>query len=120
MSSLITQTTSSLNGGLLMHADLRCRPARRLFLEGLEDRRLMALTALASYPTDVNPQSAITADFNADGRPDLAAINLLSNDVSVLLGNADGTFQPAVNSASGGYAYAGVAGDFNGDGRIDL
>ena len=40
--------------------------------------------------------------------------------VSVLLGNGDGTFQPAVQYAAGSYPYFIVAGDFNGDGRLDL
>ena len=44
----------------------------------------------------------------------------LGNDVSVLLGNGDGTFQPQVTYAVGSYPDAIVAGDFNGDGRTDL
>jgi hypothetical protein len=40
-------------------------------------------------------------DFNGDGIPDFAVANYLSNDVSVLLGKGDGTFQAAVNYASG-------------------
>ena len=45
---------------------------------------------------------------------------LLSNDVSVLLGNGDGTFQNQVRYAAGSGPSAIVAGDFNGDGRTDL
>ena len=40
--------------------------------------------------------------------------------VSVLLGNGDGTFQPQVTYAVGADPDAIVAGDFNGDGRLDL
>ena len=40
--------------------------------------------------------------------------------VSVLLGNGDGTFQPQVTDAVGSSPDAIVAGDFNGDGRLDL
>src|SRR3989442_1126557 len=40
--------------------------------------------------------------------------------VSVLLGNGDGTFQPAQSFAAGSYARAVAVGDFNGDGRPDL
>ena len=42
------------------------------------------------------------------------------DDVSVLLGNGDGTFQPQVTYAVGSVPDAIVAGDFNGDGRLDL
>ena len=42
------------------------------------------------------------------------------NDVSVLLGNGDGTFQNQVTYAVGSGPDGIVAGDFNGDGRTDL
>ncbi len=42
------------------------------------------------------PYQIITADFNNDGKPDLAVANWLSGTVSVLLGNGDGTFQQAL------------------------
>jgi hypothetical protein len=54
------------------------------------------------------------ADFNGDGKPDLA-----SPVVTVLLGKGDGTFaRPIDFSADGPFALA--AGDFNGDGKMDL
>ena len=59
-------------------------------------------------------------DFNGDGRPDLAVANFNSGNVSVLLGNGNGTFQAAQNFTAGSYSYSVVAGDFNGDGRPDL
>ena len=40
------------------------------------------------------PNALVAGDFNGDGRTDLAVANYGSNDVSVLLGNGDGTFQP--------------------------
>ena len=46
--------------------------------------------------------------------------NFGSGDVSVLLGNGDGTFQHQVQSAVGAGPVALVAGDFKGDGRTDL
>ena len=38
----------------------------------------------------------------------------------MLLGNGDGTFQPQVTYAVGSFPDAIVAGDFSGDGRLDL
>ena len=62
----------------------------------------------------------MAGDFTGDGRTDLAVANSGSNDVSVLLGNGDGTFQPQVTYAVGTGHDALVAGDFTGDGRTDL
>jgi hypothetical protein len=55
-------------------------------------------------------------DFNGDGKIDLAVVSRTS--LAILLGNGDGTFQPAVTSGPGGYAIA--VGDFNRDGKQDL
>jgi len=60
----------------------------------------------------------IVADFNGDGIPDLAGTGV--NAASVMLGNGDGTFRPKVNYPAGGQTQDLAAGDFNGDGRLDL
>ena len=44
----------------------------------------------------------------------------LGDTVSVLMGNGDGTFKPQVTYAVGVAPAAIVAGDFNGDGKLDL
>ena len=71
--------------------------------------------------------SVAIADFNKDGNLDLVvanqcqATNCENGAVSVLLGNGNGTFQPAQTYASGGYySNSVVVGDFNGDGNPDL
>ena len=69
--------------------------------------------------------AAAAADFNGDGILDLA-INTydsasLLDQVSVMLGNGDGTFQApsgAYKIGSGPTVFA--AADFNGDGKFDL
>lgn len=94
--------------------------ARCLLLESLEDRRLLAFDVAVNYAAGTSPQAVVTADLNADGRLDLAIANGSSNNVSVLLGNADGTFQAAQNSATGAYPKSVAVGDFNGDGKLDL
>ncbi|HMD83957.1 MAG TPA: VCBS repeat-containing protein [Terriglobia bacterium] len=67
------------------------------------------------------PYDVAVADFNGDGKLDLAVMNGGSNNVSVLLGNGDGTFQAAVNYDVGPNPNRGiVVGDFNGDGKPDL
>ncbi len=61
----------------------------------------------------------VVTDFNADGHPDIAAISSF-NFVFVLVGNGDGTFQPAANYPVGNGPNSVVAADFNGDGTLDL
>src|SRR5438034_911093 len=75
----------------------------------------------ADFAAGSNPASVAAGDFNRDGVLDLATANYGSNNVSVLLGNGDGTFQPARTFATAGFNPVTVAvGDFNGDGRPDL
>jgi hypothetical protein len=61
-------------------------------------------------------------DFNGDGKLDLAVCNSPANNVTILLGNGDGTFTTASGSpiAVGIQPDAIVAGDFNNDGKLDL
>ena len=66
------------------------------------------------------PSAIVAGNFTGDGRTDLAVANQNSNDVSVLFGNGDGTFQNQVTNAVGSDPVALVTGDFNGDGRTDL
>jgi len=57
---------------------------------------------------------------NGDGIWDLAVANSSSNDVSVLLGNGDGTFQPARQFAAGHAPTSLAVADLNGDAVPDL
>ncbi len=74
----------------------------------------------SSYATGTNPTNLAVADFNNDGKADVAAVNQASNDVSVLLGNGNGTFGTHTTFAAGSGAYAIVAGKFNADNNFDL
>src|SRR5215472_1097239 len=71
------------------------------------------------------------SDVNGDGKPDIIVANSCSGSTScssdssaaigVLLGNGDGTFQPALTFASGGqYGLALAVKDVNGDGKPDV
>jgi hypothetical protein len=71
------------------------------------------------------PGLILTGDFNNDGKLDLAVVNSGSqtetSSVAVLLGNGDGTFgEPIIFGFSAGNVDAMTAGDFNGDGKLDL
>jgi hypothetical protein len=89
-------------------------------VEALEDRNLMSFSSIVSYPAGLNPYAIVTADFNNDARPDIAVANVGDNTVSVLLGNADGTFQAPLNAATGTGPRSLAVGDFDHDGNLDI
>ena len=64
-----------------------------------------------------NTQSIAIADFNGDGKLDLALSG--SAQTTILMGNGDGTFTAAPNQPQIGSSQV-VAADFNGDGKLDL
>ncbi len=76
--------------------------------------------AQTDYPVGSGPASVITADFNGDGRQDLAVANSGSNNVSILLGNGDGTFAAKTDFPCGLKPMWVTAGDFNADSKLDL
>jgi hypothetical protein len=61
-------------------------------------------------------------DFNGDGKLDLAAIDsVLPSDLSIVLGNGDGTFQsPNTQQINFDNGQSLAVGDFNNDGKLDL
>src|SRR5262249_57421453 len=59
-------------------------------------------------------------DLNTDGKLDLATANQSANTVSVLLGNGNGTFAPAVSYPVCSGTHEVAVGNFNGDGWPDL
>ena len=76
-------------------------------------------------PLRTSPPAAVraavaVADLNGDGKLDLAVANNGSNNVSVLLGNGNGTFAAAQNFITGTEPRSVAVADLNGDGKPDL
>jgi uncharacterized protein (TIGR03437 family) len=84
--------------------------------------RVFAAT-FAAYPTGGEPKAVAIADFNNDGKKDLAVVNRGSHTVSILLGDGAGNFAAATNFSTGdtfSEPFALAVGDFNNDGKSDV
>jgi FG-GAP-like repeat/FG-GAP repeat len=77
-------------------------------------------SAGSPFPVGQEPHSISTADFNRDGRLDVATANISSDSVSVLLGNGAGGFAPAASVPVGDQPHSLAVGDFNRDLKLDL
>jgi hypothetical protein len=78
-----------------------------------------------SYPLgrmSVLPNSVAVADLTGDGKLDLLTANSGSTTISVLPGNGNGTFLPALtySAGAGSTPYSAVVADVNKDGKPDV
>jgi len=92
-----------------------------LCLLGIPASARLSFIEPAPAPLVASVVSLATADFNGDGKPDLAVV--VAGKVVVMLGNGDGSFQAPTTIytlPAGLFAGAILAKDLDGDGGIDL
>ena len=96
-------------------------------LAGNGDGTFQSQEIVGSEQIPYGTDQIAAADFNGDGNKDLAILSTVNSavgDLTILLGNGDGTFQysPAlVQSIKGPFFASGAAvGKFNGDSSFDL
>ena len=76
------------------------------------------------YSAGLLPAALVSLDANGDGKPDLTIAGgygvLFYFSLTTLINNGDGTFPNPPTYPVLPFPYSAVAGDFNGDGRIDI
>jgi hypothetical protein len=87
-------------------------------VRGASGQTLFTLGSVLS--TGNTPTHAAAADFNGDGRLDLAVVNFNSNNVQIFFGSGDGQFSAPQNYATGEHPIRLLAQDFSGDGAVDI
>lgn len=80
----------------------------------------LVFTPVLSAPVGAHPEGLTVGDFNEDGHLDVATANSESDDVSVLLGNGNGTFRSSYSFGVGTSPMFLATGDLNVDGAADL
>ena len=80
-----------------------------------------------TYPSGgIGAGSVAVGDVNGDGKLDVVVANQCASNpctasaIGVLLGNGDGTFQPALTFDGGRFPASLVIADVNGDGKLDV
>ena len=80
-----------------------------------------ALPSFPMMPVNNSADEILVDDFNNDHHLDIVSMSFTNlGQVVIGLGNGNGTFKPGVRISCGLEATFAVAGDFNGDGKLDL
>jgi hypothetical protein len=90
-----------------------------LYFKGLGDGNFAAFSNVNLNISGSIPSRVLTGDFNHDGKLDFA-VTVNPVGVSTLLGNGDGTFQPALTKFVSTGNGSAASGDLNHDGNLDL
>lgn len=86
----------------------------------LSEESLIFYPGRIDYPVGNNPWSITSGDYNNDGNPDIVTANKENNNVSILLGNGNGTFDSASGFNVGDDPLTVISAHFNEDDFLDL
>ncbi|MHC4406139.1 MAG: FG-GAP-like repeat-containing protein, partial [Planctomycetota bacterium] len=115
----VTITTEAVGPGAVEQASLPVQQGQSVLLlvsgeDGSSGDFSLTITNLDQFTTPENatlffpagagPSEVAVGDLDADGNPDVVVTNALSNTVSVMLGNGDGTFHAPRQFAVGAFA----------------
>ncbi len=89
-------------------------------LSSLAVNAQLCLSPSTNFSTNTTPNFLCYADFNNDGKKDIATANWSPNNISVLLGNGAGGFGAATTFTVGNGPQGICSADFNNDGNADL
>ena len=126
--ALTHETTSANKAGKMMNCLCQCKASILILLLTLLGYCLLPGTIAgaqsylydySSVGTGPSPLGAVVADFNGDGRIDIATVNY-QNTVSVILGVSNGGFASPVNYSTGSFPFTVIAADLRGNGKIDV
>jgi hypothetical protein len=73
---------------------------------------------ISGYFDGESPNGIVTGDFNSDGKLDVAFV--AKEEITIWLGNGDGSFSLGTPIVTTYYPTGVIAGDFNEDGNLDL
>ena len=119
----------NIGGGLAFQADYSATGLTLTTVSAAASPQLTATRTDVSFGAAVAvpggdpslvPVAIAAADLNGDEVNDLATANATTNDVSVMLGRGDGTFQAPRRFAVGTAPVSLVTADINRDGKVDI
>ena len=118
---IVAKAEARIDGQLKTGKSAPLKPVRG----GITDVGTIVVSSLFLYPGQKfpvgdRPLSLAMTDLNGDGFSDLVTANTFSDDVSVLLGNGDGTFQDASSIPVGNGPLSVLVADLNLDGAADV
>ncbi len=118
---LLLPPNSTLTGGVgVFSATLGSTGTTTLTAKGAAPSGANFVQASGSPFNAFAPSFLVAGDFNGDGNLDFLEVSSYYSDLSILLGNGNGTFADAGSYNVGPNPIAAAVGDFTGDGKLDL